>query len=305
MNPVWLDAVVLLMDGPALCGGVIVNPTGVVATAYHCVTHGDTVRVELRDGRVLKGTVQARDPAHDLALVRIDAMGLPVLAVRAEDPTVGERVYGLGHPLGSAASGKLEGLLAWSVSEGIVSAVGPWLIQTDAALNPGNSGGPVVDAEGRVVGIVSKKLKADNIAFLAKSADLDALVRSDDPGPWWGGNWGGGLSFTTERDDVWVGANAWVSVRERLVARSWVQVGISEGASVVTVLAARQRVGTGAFSTTFDGGPGLAVGAGGAVLLADARATMGLLGVGVRWFPGEGEFGVGVDLNWPGMVGVF
>ncbi len=303
MNPAWLDAVVLLMDGPALCGGVVVNPTGVVATAYHCVTYGDTLRVELRDGTVLKGKVYARDPAHDLALIRVEGTGLPALPVRPEDPTVGERVYGLGHPFGGAASGKLEGLLAWSASEGIVGAVGPWLIQTDAALNPGNSGGPVVDAQGRVIGIVSRKLKAENLSFLAKSRDVDALVRSDDPGPWLGGNWGLGLSAATEHQDVWLGGNAWVSVRERLVERVWIQAGPS-GAELVDVLALRQRVGTGAVSTALDGGVGFSVGPD-AGLLFDARVTMGLLGVGVRWWPSRGEVGVGVDLNWPGMVGVF
>ena len=152
MDPAWLDAVVLLLDGPALCAGVVVNPTGVVATAYHCVAAGGHPVVEWRDGTRARGTVYARDPARDLALVRVERSGLVALEVREDDPVVGERVYGMGHPYGNATVGRLEGVLRWSVTEGIVSAVGPWVIQTDTALNPGNSGGPVVDAQGRVTG---------------------------------------------------------------------------------------------------------------------------------------------------------
>lgn len=303
MDPAWLDAVVLLMDGPALCAGVVINPTGVVATAYHCVTYGDTPRVELRDGTRLRGRVFARDPAHDLALVRVEAAGLRALPVRVEDPRVGERVYGLGHPYGFAAVGKLEGVLVWSASEGIVGAVGPWLLQTDAALNPGNSGGPLVDGEGRVVGIVSRKLKGENLSFAAKGAQVDALVRSDDPGPLIGGNWGLGFSGATEHSDVWLGASGWVSVRERVVDRAWLLAGPS-GVALTDVVSFRQRVGRGGFSTSFDTGLGLQVGEGTALLLEE-RVTMGILGVGLRWFPGEGELGVGVDLNWPGLMGVF
>jgi hypothetical protein len=309
MNPVWLDAVVLLMDGPALCRGVVVNPTGVVATAYHCVANGDAPRVELRDGTRLRGQVIARDPVHDLALVRVDRGGLTSLAVRADDPLVGERVYGMGHPYGTAAGGRLEGLLRWSVSEGIVSAVGPWMIQTDAALNPGSSGGPVVDTEGRVVGIASRKLRADNLAFLAKGADLDALVRSGEPGPWIGGSYGIGPGFSSAHDEVWLGVGGWIAVRDRVVERIWVVAspGVLDslgGVDLVDVVAVRQRVGNGAFSTTFDAGVGFSTVEGVAALM-DGRITLGLLGVGARWWPATGDGGVTIDVGWPGLLGVF
>ena len=68
-------------------------------------------------------------------------------------------------------------MLQWSVSAGIVSNVGPRLIQTDAALNPGNSGGPAVDSEGRVIGIVSRKLSGDNVAFLSSVDNLHKLIQ--------------------------------------------------------------------------------------------------------------------------------
>ena len=59
--------------------------------------------------------------------------------------------------------------LAGGPGQGIVGAVGPWVLQTDAGLNPGNSGGPLVDTQGRIVGIVSRKLAGEDLAFAAKS----------------------------------------------------------------------------------------------------------------------------------------
>lgn len=303
MDPAWLDAVVLLWNGPALCAGVVINPTGVVATAYHCVAAGAKPTVVWRDGQKVVGTAFAFDPAHDLALVRVNRAGLVSLPVRVDAPAVGERVYGLGHPYGTAASGRLEGLLLWSASEGIVSAVGPWLLQTDAALNPGNSGGPLVDAQGSVVGIVSRKLKADNLAFAGKGESVDALVRDPDGGPALGGAWGLGLSFATQHEALWAGASGWLTVRDHAVGRLWLLAGPS-GVDVVPVVAARQRVGHGPLTTTVDLGAGLAI-AGGAAPLVDARVAVGMFEIGGRWFPTRGGLGLTVDLGWPGLVGVW
>ncbi|MBL8615429.1 MAG: trypsin-like peptidase domain-containing protein [Deltaproteobacteria bacterium] len=177
----WLDSVVLLVTGPGWCSGAVIDAQGTIATAYHCVSGGQRPRVRLRDGTEHTGRTIAADPREDLALIAVPELAGVVtpLPMRRAPAQRGERVYGLGHPYAPAAqrSAPMDGVLLWSVSEGIISAVGARLVQTDAALNPGNSGGPVVDAEGRMLGVVSRKLGGDNIAFFVPNALLDELPR--------------------------------------------------------------------------------------------------------------------------------
>jgi serine protease Do len=115
-----------------------------------------TITVQLSDGRQLPGTVYGMASATDLAIVKVDATGLPTAPIGHSDGLkVGQLVIAIGSPLGT---------YSFSVTSGIVSAKGrdiqvdsgqriTNLIQTDAAINPGNSGGPLVDAGGAVVGI--------------------------------------------------------------------------------------------------------------------------------------------------------
>ncbi|MEN9786811.1 MAG: hypothetical protein RLZZ299_2075 [Pseudomonadota bacterium] len=308
MDPAWLDAVVLLRVGASLCAGVVVDPNGTVATAYHCVATGLVPEVRWRDGRVVEGTVVARDPARDLALVRTTAAGVPHLSVREGDPRVGERVVALGHPLGDAAGGKLAGVLQWSAAEGIVGAVGPWVIQTDAGLNPGNSGGPLVDLDGRVVGIVSRKLAGEDLAFCARGADLARMIAEPRPGPRLGGTWGLMPAVRTGVTTLW-GAELFATVRERGVLRGWIAGGAA-GAGMGTLEAAlRHRLGRGPASTAID------VGLGGRVdgtpgdarvgPVATARLEVGGVAFGAHWIPADSRWETSVELAWPGIVGVW
>ncbi len=303
----------MLRSGASVCAGVVVEDSSApadartVATAYHCVATGLSPRVEWRDGRSATGRTVARDPARDLALVRVTGVDAPGLPIRTDDPAVGEPVWGLGHPFATAAGGKLDGLLAWSASEGIVSAVGGWLIQTDAPLNPGNSGGPIVDAEGRVVGIVSRKLAGEDIAFAAKGVDVAAMVAEPDPGPALGGTWGAG-------GGVWIGPGTglegtlFLTVRERLVGRVWVGgelEGAEDPARGAATLELRQRLGTGPLSASIDVGGG-AMHAGGVTQgVLTGRVAAAGVGFGARWAPGSEAWTFGVDLEWPGVVGVW
>jgi S1-C subfamily serine protease len=137
--------------------GVIYNPNGWILTNRHVVEGGNSLTVELKDGRVFQGTVYGIDTLTDLAIVKIDGTGLPTANLGDSDALkVGQVVIAIGSPLGTYSN---------SVTSGIVSAKGRTitaqgssqalnnLIQTDAAINPGNSGGPLLDAGGNVVGI--------------------------------------------------------------------------------------------------------------------------------------------------------
>lgn len=211
-----LDAVVLVEQGTATCAGAFVDANGTVATAYHCVAHGGRPRVTTYDGRSAIGRVTRVDPGMDLAIVSTpDLAGAPFLPLRVDPPGLGAVVRPIGHPYGSQApAGFVEGTLRWSVSEGVVSAVGPVALQTTAPVNPGNSGGPIVDTDGRLVGVVSRRYAGDGIAFAALAHGVRALLDG-------GGNAFGPLGGTLSTEvflAAWQGGIGSVAVGGRIEA---------------------------------------------------------------------------------------
>jgi serine protease Do len=144
--------------------GVIISADGVVITNQH-VTNGATqIVVTTREGTDYPAKLLGEDPLTDIAVLKIDATGLPTAPLgRSADLAVGEWVVAIGNPFAY-----MLGNTEPSVTAGVVSAVGRNLlpsgdqagvyvgmIQTDAAINPGNSGGPLVDVQGEVVGVNS------------------------------------------------------------------------------------------------------------------------------------------------------
>jgi 2-alkenal reductase len=141
--------------------GVLYDQGGWILTNRHVVQTEDgsiasQLTVELKDGRDFTGTVYGVDTLTDLAIVKVDATGLPAAPIgKSADIKVGQLAIAIGSPLGTYTS---------TVTTGIISATGRSidisatshltnLIQTDAAINPGNSGGPLLDAAGQVIGI--------------------------------------------------------------------------------------------------------------------------------------------------------
>lgn len=145
-------------QGQGSGSGAILTPHGRIVTNDHVIAGAAQLSVLLATGEQQPATLVGTDPKTDLAVLQIDATGLPTLALAEEVPRVGEQVIAVGAPLG----------LSGTVTSGVVSAlhrdvlapvaaggttVLAGTIQTDASVNPGNSGGPLVDCSGRVVGI--------------------------------------------------------------------------------------------------------------------------------------------------------
>jgi serine protease Do len=135
--------------------GFVIDPTGFILTNFHVVDGADRLTVTLADGRVFRASVTGIDPALDVALIKV-AAGTPLPVAPLGDSAslrVGQWVCAIGNPLG----------YAHSVTAGVVSFLGRKLfdqtldafIQTDAAISLGNSGGPLIDAAGRVIGITT------------------------------------------------------------------------------------------------------------------------------------------------------
>ena len=133
--------------------GFIVDPNGYIITNNHVVADADRVKVKLNDGREFTAKVVGTDPHTEIAVIKIEATGLPTVPLGDSDSLkVGEWVLAIGSPFG----------LQHTVTAGIVSARGRGnvgitdysdFIQTDAAINPGNSGGPLLNLNGQVVGM--------------------------------------------------------------------------------------------------------------------------------------------------------
>ena len=140
-----------------LGAGVIVNAQGAILTALHVVDGATRVRVSFIDGTRADATVASTDPANDIAVL-MPQQGPEVIvpAVLGGAGQVGELAYAVGHPLGyvaSLTSGVISGLDRSVKGENGRTLRG--LIQFDAAVNPGNSGGPLLDRAGQVIGIVT------------------------------------------------------------------------------------------------------------------------------------------------------
>jgi serine protease DegS len=205
----------------SLGSGIVVDQAGHVVTNYHVVSRATQISVQLRDGREAPARLVGIDPDTDLAVLAIELPDLPVMPLgRSDRLRVGEPVLAIGNPLG----------LGQTVTSGIVSATGRGrlgvstfenFIQTDAAINFGNSGGALVNVRGELVGI--------NTAVIARNAGIEGigfaipvdLVR--------------GVVEAILRDGRVV--RGWIGIRpQTLKAEEARQFGFPEGSVVVTAV---------------------------------------------------------------------
>ncbi len=161
-------------DGIAHGTGIIIKSGGEILTNAHVVDGLDNIVVVLHDGSAYNGRVKYIDKSADLAVVKIDKIGLPIVKfASSKDAVVGETVIAIGTPLSFS--------LRNSASKGIISGLNRSvysdyaLIQTDASVNAGNSGGPLVNLNGEVIGINSSKFAGIGIEGMCFSIPSDTV----------------------------------------------------------------------------------------------------------------------------------
>jgi len=163
---------------PGSGSGFIISTDGFLVTNNHVIENARDIRVSLADGRTVQAELKGADPSTDIAVLKIDVSGLKALSFAdSERLQPGQIAIAIGNPLG----------LQHTVTAGVVSALGRTLranngrliddiIQTDASLNPGNSGGPLVNSLGQVIGVnTATILSAQGLCF-AVSANVAAFV---------------------------------------------------------------------------------------------------------------------------------
>jgi serine protease Do len=158
-------SVVSVQQNGGFGSGVVIRRDGVILTNAHVVGEAREVRIGLADGREIGARVLGRDPSVDVAVVRVTGSELPVAPLADSDELlVGQTAIAIGNPLG----------LERTVTRGVISAIDrsprgvglDGLIQTDAAISPGNSGGPLLDSRGRVIGINTAVISAPGASGL-------------------------------------------------------------------------------------------------------------------------------------------
>ena len=158
----------------------LIDKAGIAATAWHVVDHATAVTAKFSDGQEFDASgVIDKDEKRDVALIRVKVAGRPVLDVATAEPPVGAKAYVIGSPEG----------LDFSITEGLVSQIRDIdqrkVIQFSCPASPGNSGGPLVDQDGKVLGVVSFQLvEGQNLNFAVPGVILAGLDNTLPTSPW-------------------------------------------------------------------------------------------------------------------------
>lgn len=170
--------------------GVIIREDGYIVTCYHVVEGADTILVTLDDQREYTAALVGYDERFDLAVIRVDGVSLPAAALGDSDAIrSGEGVVVIGNPLGEFGFSVTAGVLSAPTRELTIEGTPLRLMQTDAAVNPGNSGGALLNMHGELIGIVNAKVSASGIEGIAFAIPwnsvcdkVESLISSGDSG---------------------------------------------------------------------------------------------------------------------------
>jgi S1-C subfamily serine protease len=167
-----------LLETPASGSGFVISTDGYLVTNHHVIEQADSVKAAFADGNVYPATLIGSDPSTDMAILKVYNGDLkPLQFADSDQLQPGQIAIAIGNPMG----------LQYTVTAGVVSATGRTLranngrliddiIQTDAALNPGNSGGPLVNSEGRVIGVNTAVIASAQGLCFAISSNLAGYV---------------------------------------------------------------------------------------------------------------------------------
>lgn len=183
VNPAVVMVLAELAEGTSVGTGVIFTSDGYILTNYHVLEGGRDCMVVLSTGAQYAAKYVAGDQANDLAVLKVDGAGLPTATFGESDLLeVGNPVYAIGNPLGVELQGTLtDGIVSAIDRDVVVDEYTMTLIQTNAALNSGNSGGPLINRYGQVVGINVIKMTSDysnveGLGFAIPSASIERIA---------------------------------------------------------------------------------------------------------------------------------
>jgi len=173
------------VDGSSSGSGFILTEDGYVVTNYHVIEGATSVSVVMYDETVLAATVVGYDATNDVAVLKVEATGLPAVTLgSSEDLTVGDMVVAIGNPLGELNATQTVGYICGKDREVTTGGTIINMLQTDAAINPGNSGGPLFNMKGEVVGITTAKYSGttssgasiEGIGFAIPIDDIEEIL---------------------------------------------------------------------------------------------------------------------------------
>ena len=200
--------------------GVIFDSNGWIVTNKHVVAGSTQLQVALQDGRQFSGTIYGIDTLTDLAIVKVDATGLPTAPIGdSSSVKVGQLAIAIGSPLGTYTNSVTAGIISAFRKDGIQVQDGTVirnLIQTDAAINPGNSGGALLDSAGKVIGIPTAVAQsAQGVGFalpinIAKPIMQQALAGQKLARPWIGIRYQALTQQIADQGKLAVSAGAWL-----------------------------------------------------------------------------------------------
>lgn len=155
--------------------GVIISSDGYIVTNHHVISGADTVTVRLKSGDSYEALVVGTDEASDIAVLWIDSpQPLPAATLGcSDDLIVGEYVFAIGNPLGSLGGTLTDGIISATARQINIGGSPMTLLQTNAAVNPGNSGGGLFNMAGQLIGVVNAKCSQDDVEGLGFAIPID------------------------------------------------------------------------------------------------------------------------------------